>query len=65
MKKLITNASTNKTIEVEMTTQEIDELIEENKRVEKVNAEFLANKAALLQKLGITEEEARLLLGGN
>lgn len=38
--------------------------IEAHKAID-FNAEAEAAKAALLAKLGITEEEARLLLGGN
>ena len=46
------------------TQAEIDEAIEEIKAYELVEAEAKAAKRAeLLSKLGITEEEARILLG--
>ena len=68
----IHNTQTNEVIDREMTDEEYAEhLITQ----EKINAENLMReieqaqaaeaKAALLAKLGITEEEARLLLGGN
>jgi hypothetical protein len=45
---------------------EIDAAIEQIKADEAVEAQAkAAQKAALLNKLGITEDEARLLLGGN
>lgn len=64
----IHNIETNEIIEREMTTEELAQL-----EVDKANAEAIkqaeaakaAQRQALLAKLGITEEEARLLLGGN
>lgn len=64
----IHNIETNEIIEREMTTEELAQW-----EVDKVNAEAIkqaettkaAQRQALLDKLGITEEEARLLLGGN
>ena len=38
---------------------------EYNEKVEAAKAEAQAKRQALLDKLGITEDEARLLLGGN
>jgi hypothetical protein len=69
MKKIerIFNAQTGETndIEVEMTPKEIAELeaklaaVAENQKLE---AEAKAAKAVLLEKLGITEDEVKLLL---
>jgi hypothetical protein len=48
------------------TQAEINDAIEQIKADEAVAAEAkAAQRAALLNKLGITEDEARLLLGGN
>jgi hypothetical protein len=61
------NLATDEIIEREMTS---DELIEWQKNKEKAELELqaeadkLSAKAALLEKLGITEDEARLLIGG-
>jgi len=62
------NAETGETIDIER-----DETATEKKIREQLNAEFVARqaeaeakatqKAALLERLGITEDEARLLLG--
>ena len=66
--KRIHNVQTNEVIDVELTEQELEQL-----ELDKAKAEALAlaeatksaEKAALLERLGITEEEAKLLLGGN
>jgi len=65
-------ADTQETIVREFTVQEleqreIDRLAYEQQKVERLakEAKAQATKAALLDKLGITEDEARLLLGGN
>lgn len=56
-------------LEVEMTDIEIaayekrkKEILDNDEKVKKQNADKLAAKNALLQKLGITDEEAKLLL---
>ena len=59
----------------ETTITERDETAQEQARRETLEAEFAAKQAeaatkaaqrqALLNRLGITEEEARILLGGN
>jgi len=67
--KVIVDCSTGETTEVELTAEEIADLeaaqkAAESKRVEreaKEAADAIA-KSALLKKLGITQEEARLLL---
>lgn len=64
--KIIHNIETNEITEVELTLQEI-EAIEANKIEAELQAKKTATKAAekaaLLEKLGITEDEAKLLLG--
>lgn len=64
----IINTQTGEIFERSYTEIEIAEVelkkIELEKLVEK-QAQAAAAKVALLSKLGITEEEARLLLGGN
>ncbi len=69
MKKLMViehNATTGEVIEREMTdeeiarSKEIDLLIQAEREAEAAQA---TQKVALLAKLGITEDEARLLLG--
>jgi hypothetical protein len=64
----IHNAETGKIIEREMTKTEADQLAadkELSKAKATAEATKAAEKAALLAKLGITEQEAALLLGGN
>ena len=69
MKHTIYNAQTNETIEIPFTKEEIaqfektqKELIAEEETI-KAEAEVKATaKAALLAQLGITEEQAKLLL---
>jgi len=72
MIKIEHNIETGEIIETELTEEEIAEikatsdLIAERQAI--LNQELAAKaheKAALLAKLGITEEEAQLLLGGN
>ena len=67
--KLIINCETKEQIEVELTDEEIAQLEADRAKAEadKVAAEAEAAakaeaKAALLDRLGITEEEAKLLL---
>lgn len=65
MKTLIHNVETNEIIERDMTTQELVQA-----EIDKANGELLkeaqeskaAEKQALLNRLGITAEEAQLLL---
>jgi hypothetical protein len=66
------NVETGEVKEIELTASEIAELeaqyaktIEENEIVQTKLAAKTAQRQALLDKLGITEDEARLLLGGN
>ena len=62
----IVNIETGEEIEREMTDVEFDNYQLQQKASEEIEANELAKaaaKAALLEKLGITEEEAKLLLG--
>ena len=62
------NATTGEIIVRPITTEELEVLNADNVQAEKNRADALqtkANKAALLARLGITADEARLLLGGN
>jgi len=68
MSKIIVNVSTGEIIERELNDEELaQQAIDEAAAV--VRQSELAAKAqarqALLDKLGITEDEAKLLLGGN
>lgn len=58
----IVDHETGETIEREMTNAEFAEYDAGNKAKAKAEADAAARKAALLEKLGITEEEAQLLL---
>jgi hypothetical protein len=66
MTKLIVNCETGEIVERELTTDEIaqqekDEIIIEERNLQrKKNSEA---KKVILDKLGITEEEVKLLLG--
>lgn len=64
----IVNIETGETTERALTNEEIKEMLAAQAKAEAATqklAEAAAAKAALLEKMGITEEEARLLLGGN
>jgi hypothetical protein len=53
-------------VERDLTATEIAELEAKNAKMQakaEIEAQKAADKAALLEKLGITEDEARLLLG--
>jgi hypothetical protein len=60
------NISTGEITEREMTADELAQRLADEAKADaekKDAADKAANKAALLEKLGITEDEARLLLG--
>ena len=62
----IHNAATGEIVEREMTKAEADQLAADaalSKAKALIEATKATEKAALLAKLGITEDEARLLLG--
>jgi hypothetical protein len=72
MLRKIHNVETGEIVEVELSTAEVKQLekeqaeIEQKQFVKQAEAEAKATaKAALLTRLGITAEEAQLLLGGN
>jgi hypothetical protein len=70
MTNLITihNVETGEVIERQMTADEIAQKEADKATAlarQQAEAKAAADKAALLSKLGITEDEARLLLGGN
>lgn len=63
--KLIHNIETGEIIEIELTADELTQAVLQNEEANaraQAETEKAAEKAALLAKLGITEEEARLLL---
>jgi hypothetical protein len=64
----LVNATTGEEIEREMNAKELADwkkVIAEKEALAAAEAAKAAERAALLSKLGITEDEARLLLGGN
>jgi hypothetical protein len=64
----IHNVETNEIIEREMNAEELAQRETDKAQAQarqEAEAQKAADKAALLSKLGITEDEARLLLGGN
>lgn len=66
MSKLIINVETGETVERELTEEELAQQAIDEAEIKKgeANAEAVAAaKATLLAKLGITEEEAKLLIG--
>ena len=66
MIKIIHNVETNEILEIEMTAKEIAEVKAEAKLLEaavKAQEAKAEAKAALLEKLGISADEAALLLG--
>jgi hypothetical protein len=68
MKKLIVNCETNKTIERELNAEELAQQAIDEATAQAAQAEAdakAAQRQAVLNRLGITEEEARILLGGN
>lgn len=65
MSKLIVNVETGETIERELNKAEKDQQKKDEANIALIDAEFKAKeiaKANLLKKLGITAEEAQLLL---
>ena len=68
MSKLIVNTETGETIERELNAEELAQqtIDEANAQARQAEAETkAAQRQAVLTRLGITEEEARILLGGN
>lgn len=59
------NCETNKIIFRQLTEEEIAQRESEYQVEQEEKTAKAAQRAALLERLGITEEEAQLLLGGN
>jgi hypothetical protein len=60
------NVTTGQVIEREMTADEVAQFQADKKlalEVEQAQTKRAADKSALLQRMGLTEDEARLLLG--
>jgi hypothetical protein len=67
MSKLIINCETGEIVERELNKEELAQQEADELAIAKTQAEVAAKEAArkaLLDKLGITAEEAQLLLGG-
>ena len=67
-KKTVVNCETGEVYEVDLTPEEIEINRIEDEKIANAKAEAEAKataRQALLSKLGITQEEAQLLLGGN
>jgi hypothetical protein len=65
MKKIIHNVETDEIIERDFTPQELQQIEKDQAellRLKNQEIEATTKRQALLNKLGITEEEARLLL---
>jgi len=62
MYKLEHNINTGEIIEIPLTQEEIDMMNNDHQKFKQIHEEKMESKQALLEKLGITEEEARLLL---
>ena len=60
--KRIHNTETNEIIDVELSVKEIEDLKLLEKEMLEKKQEAAADKAALLDRLGITAQEAKLLL---
>ncbi len=66
MTKLIINCETGETIERELNGEELAQQAKDEAETKKAEAEAKAKaeaRAAILERLGITEEDAKLLLG--
>lgn len=70
MKKIVHNVETNEISEIEMTKDEIQQLqtdeaqYDKRREEEQVQAQAKAvQRASILERLGLTEEEAKVLLG--
>jgi hypothetical protein len=61
--RAVLDALTNELVYVEMTADELAQLAKDNESAAANIAAKVADKSAILEKLGITAEEAALLLG--
>jgi hypothetical protein len=62
MYKLEHNINTGEIVEIPLTQEEIDMMNNDHQKFKQIHEEKMESKQALLERLGITEEEARLLL---
>jgi regulator of sirC expression with transglutaminase-like and TPR domain len=60
--RAVLDALTNELVYVEMTQEELDQLTTDNEAAAANISSKQADKSAILEKLGITAEEAELLL---
>lgn len=68
MSKVIVNVSTGEVTKRELNAEELSQQAIDEATTQAIQAEQAAKaqaRQALLDKLGITEDEAKLLLGGN
>lgn len=66
MKKIVANCETGEVLEVELTAEEIEQLKIDAQESKRIKAEELAKAQArqdILDRLGLTQEEAKILLG--
>lgn len=66
--KIIHNVETNEIIQIELTAEDLKVMAEDELEAQTIKAAIAkaaTDKAALLARLGITAEEAALLLGSN
>ena len=61
--KRIHNLETGEVLDIELTAQEIAELEQQAQAIEQAEAEAQAQKQAILDRLGLTEDELRIVLG--
>ena len=61
--RAVLNAITNELVYVEMTADELDQLAKDNEAAAQQIALKNVDKSAILEKLGITADEAATLLG--
>jgi hypothetical protein len=62
MYKLEHNINTGEIVEIPLTQEEIDMMNNDHQKFKQIHEEKMESKQTLLERLGITEEEARLLL---
>ena len=61
--RAVLNAVTNELVYVEMTAEELAQLAKDNEAAAAIAEAKQADKTAILGKLGITADEAAILLG--
>lgn len=66
MHRIEHNVETGEILQIELTEEEVKEFTarqKENEKAEKARAKAEAEKAALLARLGLTEDELKTILG--